>query len=67
MDSVEEAVDADMTRNPMVGVSQASYDYVQPMWDSIGSMVIGRRLFDLTNGWEVSRLRRACGRGVPPR
>jgi dihydrofolate reductase len=33
-------------------VSQASAEYVRPMWDSIGSMVIGRRLFDLTNGWE---------------
>jgi dihydrofolate reductase len=33
-------------------VSQTSYDYVRPMWDAIGSMVIGRRLFDITNGWE---------------
>lgn len=33
-------------------VSKASYDYVRPMWDSIGSMVIGRHLFDMTNGWE---------------
>src|SRR5699024_12145905 len=27
-------------------------DYVQQMLDSIGSSEIGRRLFDLTNGWE---------------
>ncbi|WVM96688.1 dihydrofolate reductase family protein [Terrabacter sp. C0L_2] len=33
-------------------VSRTSYDYVRPMWDSIGAMVIGRHLFDLTNGWE---------------
>ncbi|MCF6378916.1 dihydrofolate reductase family protein [Nocardioides KLBMP 9356] len=33
-------------------VSRASYDYVRPMWDAIGVMVIGRHLFDLTNGWE---------------
>lgn len=33
-------------------ISQVSYDYVRPTWDGIGSMVIGRRLFDLTNGWE---------------
>lgn len=33
-------------------VSQASANYVRPTWDSIGSMVIGRHLFDLTNGWE---------------
>ncbi|WP_374457168.1 dihydrofolate reductase family protein [Nocardioides sp.] len=33
-------------------ISQTSYDYVRPMWDSIGSTVIGRHLFDITNGWE---------------
>ncbi|GAB3412425.1 dihydrofolate reductase family protein [Flindersiella endophytica] len=33
-------------------ISQASAAYVQSMWDSIGVIVIGRRLFDLTNGWE---------------
>lgn len=33
-------------------VPRASASYVRPMWDSIGSMVIGRHLFDLTNGWE---------------
>lgn len=33
-------------------VSKASFDYVRPMWDSIRSMVIGRQLFDMTNGWE---------------
>lgn len=33
-------------------VSKVSADYVQPTWDGIGSMVIGRRLFDQTNGWE---------------
>lgn len=33
-------------------ISQTSYDYVRPMWDSIGATVIGRHLFDITNGWE---------------
>ena len=33
-------------------VSKASAEYVRPMWASIGSTVIGRHLFDLTNGWE---------------
>jgi dihydrofolate reductase len=33
-------------------VSQASAEYVRSMWDSIGVIVMGRRLFDLTNGWE---------------
>ena len=35
-----------------MGVSKQSFDYVRPLWDGIGSMVIGRRLFDITNGWE---------------
>ena len=33
-------------------ISKASYDYIRPTWDAIGSMVIGRHLFDMTNGWE---------------
>ena len=32
-------------------VSRASFDYVDPFWRSCGAMVIGRRLFDQTNGW----------------
>ena len=35
-------------------VSKVSAEYVRPMWASIGSMVIGRHLFDITNGWEGS-------------
>jgi dihydrofolate reductase len=35
-------------------ISQTSAEYVRPMWASIGSMVIGRHLFDMTNGWEGS-------------
>jgi dihydrofolate reductase len=34
--------------------SQVSAAYVKPMWAGIGSMVIGRHLFDMTNGWEGS-------------
>jgi len=33
-------------------ISPISAGYVQPMWASISSMVIGRHLFDITNGWE---------------
>lgn len=33
-------------------VSSASAEYVRPMWESIGVIVMGRRLFDLMNGWE---------------
>ncbi len=35
-----------------MAISQTSYDYVRPTWDAVASMVIGRRLFDITNGWE---------------
>ena len=33
-------------------VSQASAEYVRSMWASIGTIVKGRHLFDLVNGWE---------------
>ncbi|WP_329566526.1 dihydrofolate reductase family protein [Streptomyces sp. NBC_01361] len=38
--------------NGKVSMSKVSADYVQPMWESIGTLVIGRHLFDMTNGWE---------------
>jgi dihydrofolate reductase len=33
-------------------VSRASAKYVRPMWEAIGTIVMGRTLFDLVNGWE---------------
>jgi dihydrofolate reductase len=33
-------------------VSRASAAYVGPIWASIGTIVMGRNLFDLVNGWE---------------
>jgi dihydrofolate reductase len=44
--------DTALTEGGGLKVSQASAEYVRPMWDRIGSMVIGRHLFDMTNGWE---------------
>ena len=35
-----------------IKVSRASAGYVRPMWASIGTIVMGRTLFDLVNGWE---------------
>ena len=32
-------------------VSRASAEHVQPWWDSCRAVVMGRHLFDLTNGW----------------
>jgi len=48
--------DVEILDGGQIKVSQASAHYVKTMWAGIGSMVIGRRLFDITNGWE----------GVPP-
>ncbi|ATO14137.1 dihydrofolate reductase [Micromonospora sp. WMMA2032] len=33
-------------------VSQTSYDYTRPYWDRIGVTVVGRHVFDLTDGWD---------------
>jgi dihydrofolate reductase len=33
-------------------VSRTSADYVRPFWDAINVTVIGRHLFDTTNGWD---------------
>jgi dihydrofolate reductase len=37
-------------------VTRASANYLRPSLDAIGALVVGRHLFDITNGWE----------GVPP-
>jgi dihydrofolate reductase len=37
-------------------VSQASYDYTRPYWDRIGATIVGRHVFDMTDGWN----------GIPP-
>jgi dihydrofolate reductase len=44
--------DTDIVDGGPFKVSAVSADYVRPMWAQIGATVIGRRLFDLTNGWE---------------
>ncbi|MGH3315375.1 MAG: dihydrofolate reductase family protein [Nocardioidaceae bacterium] len=38
--------------NGMAKVSQASADYFEPTLDDIGVLVVGRHVFDMTNGWE---------------
>ncbi|WP_181774079.1 dihydrofolate reductase family protein [Amycolatopsis pittospori] len=35
-----------------IRVSKTSAAYVRPMWASIGTIIMGRTLFDLVNGWE---------------
>ena len=47
----DEGYDHSGTASPFK-VSRASAEYVRPMWDAIGTIVMGRKLFDLVNGWE---------------
>jgi dihydrofolate reductase len=42
----------ELAENSPARVSQASAEYVRPTWEGIGTLVIGRHLFDMTNGWE---------------
>ena len=44
---------ADGSVHPRMSVSARSAAYVRPFWDSIRCAVVGRVLFDLTNGWEA--------------
>lgn len=47
----DEEYDHSSEGNPF-RVSRVSADYVRAMWDSIGTIVMGRHLFDMMNGWE---------------
>lgn len=44
--------DVPLDDSGVLKVSQASYDHVRPYWDSIGVTIAGRRVFDLTDGWD---------------
>jgi dihydrofolate reductase len=48
--------DVPLDESGMLKVSRASYDYTRSYWDQIGVTVAGRRVFDLTDGWD----------GIPP-
>jgi dihydrofolate reductase len=45
--------DDDGAEHPPMSISARSAGYVKPFWDTIGCAVVGRHLFDLTNGWEA--------------
>ncbi|MFK3670572.1 dihydrofolate reductase family protein [Leifsonia aquatica] len=44
--------DVPLDESGVLKVSQASYEYVRPYWDRIGVTVAGRRVFDMTDGWD---------------
>jgi len=39
--------------HPSMAISATSAAYVKPFWDEIRCAVVGRHLFDLTNGWDA--------------
>ena len=44
--------DVPLDDSGVLKVSQTSYDYVRPYWDSIGATIAGRHVFDITDGWD---------------
>ena len=44
--------DVPLDDSGVLQVSQASYDYIRPYWDQIGTTIAGRHVFDLTDGWD---------------
>ena len=44
--------DFELTDGGEIKVSQTSARYLRPILAGMGAMVIGRHLFDMTNGWE---------------
>ncbi|HLV04477.1 MAG TPA: dihydrofolate reductase family protein [Actinomycetaceae bacterium] len=44
--------DVPLDESGQMTVSQTSYDYTRPYWDRVGVTIVGRHVFDLTNGWD---------------
>ena len=44
--------DVPLDETGQLKVSQASYDHTRAYWDQIGVTIVGRHVFDLTNGWD---------------
>jgi dihydrofolate reductase len=44
--------DVPLDESGALTVSQTSYDYIRPYSDEIGVTICGRRVFDLTDGWD---------------
>ena len=43
--------DVPLDESGVVKVSQKSYDYVRSYWNQIGVTIVGRHVFDITDGW----------------
>lgn len=44
--------DVPLDESGALKVSQTSYDYTRPYWDAIAVTIVGRHVFDLTDGWD---------------
>lgn len=44
--------DVPLDEGGVLMVSQTSFEYIRPYWDQIGVSVVGRHVFDLTDGWD---------------
>ncbi len=44
--------DVPLDASGQLTVSQTSYDYIRGYWDEIGVTLVGRHVFDLTDGWQ---------------
>ncbi|RSN44193.1 dihydrofolate reductase [Amycolatopsis sp. WAC 04197] len=44
--------DVPLDESGVLKVSRASHDYTRRYWDEIGVTIAGRRVFDLTDGWD---------------
>src|ERR1700712_4851435 len=44
--------DVPLDESGYVKVSQTSCDYTRPYWDQIGATLVGRHVFDMTDGWD---------------
>ncbi len=44
--------DVPLDESGVLKVSQGSYDHTRSYWDEIGVTIVGRHVFDLTEGWE---------------
>ncbi|MDV8000177.1 dihydrofolate reductase family protein [Rhodococcus sp. IEGM 1408] len=44
--------DVPLDESGVLRVSQASYDYTRQYWDQVGVTIVGRHVFDLTDGWD---------------
>jgi dihydrofolate reductase len=44
--------DVPLDDSGVLKVSQRSYDYIRSYWNQIGVTIVGRHVFDLTDGWD---------------